>query len=143
VLLAASFSGGGAWLPVHMTAAVVLGSATAGLSTAEPAIFIVAAMVHCALSVFYALVLADATVLMKARASALVGAVFGACLYLLNFYAFSAVFPWFAHLRGWQSLLAHAGYGACAALLYKRMENPIVRKPRPRGPSLRASWRAP
>lgn len=141
-LIAGVFSAGGAWLPVHRTAAVILGSATAALSTPELAILIVAALIHYALSIFYALVIADATVLMKARASALAGGAFGGALYLLNFYAFTALFPWFAHARGWPAALLHVGFGVCAALLYKRMENPVVRKPKPRGPTLRASWRA-
>jgi hypothetical protein len=57
-------------------------------------------------------------------AAMLAGAVFGLLLYLLNFYIISALFPWFADMRSWATLIAHLIFGMAASLMYMKLERP-------------------
>jgi len=50
-----------------------------------------------------------------------IGAVFGAVLYLFNFFVVASAFPWFVELRGWGTLIAHMIFGVAAALLYWKL----------------------
>ena len=50
------------------------------------------------------------------------GGVFGLVLYLVNFYGFTAVFPWFAMARGGLSIFVHITFGVVAALAYKGLQ---------------------
>ena len=59
--------------------------------------------------------------------SVLIGAVFGLLIYLVNFYGFTAIWPWFAKARNFISLFSHVMFGlvlgwACHALAAKRWE---------------------
>ncbi|HXF65665.1 MAG TPA: sodium:proline symporter [Burkholderiales bacterium] len=84
-------------------------------------IMVIAACVHFALSIVYAVMLA----LMIARAvmgiSVMIGAGFGAVLYLVNLYGFTAIFPWFAEVRDWITLAAHVVFGVSAAATYRAL----------------------
>jgi hypothetical protein len=40
-------------------------------------------------------------------------------LYVVNFYGFTALFPWFAMARNWVSIVAHAVFGFAAAWVYE------------------------
>lgn len=53
-----------------------------------------------------------------------VGAGYGLALYLVNFYLFTAVFPWFAMARNWVSVFAHIVFGLVAAWVYLRQARP-------------------
>lgn len=50
-----------------------------------------------------------------------IGALFGAVLYLFNFFALTEVFPWFAELRAWGTFAAHLVFGITAAVLYGKL----------------------
>jgi len=52
----------------------------------------------------------------------LTGAVFGVIVYLFNFYGMEQIFPWFAELRGWPTLVAHLIFGMTAAAMYWKLE---------------------
>ena len=56
----------------------------------------------------------------------LIGAAFGVLLYLFNFHAVTQVFPWFAELRGWPTLVAHLAFGIAAALLYRQLARRVA-----------------
>lgn len=47
-----------------------------------------------------------------------IGAIFGLVLYLVNFYLFTAVFPWFAMARNWISVFSHIAFGLLAGWVY-------------------------
>lgn len=47
-----------------------------------------------------------------------IGALFGAALYLFNFFALTEVFPWFTEMRAWGTFVAHLIFGISAAVLY-------------------------
>lgn len=53
-----------------------------------------------------------------------VGAAFGLVLYLVNLYAFTAVFPWFAMARNWVSIFAHIVLGVATAWAYRAFATP-------------------
>lgn len=46
------------------------------------------------------------------------GAVFGLLLYAFNFYFMEQLFPWFAAMRGWETIAAHLIFGMSAGWLY-------------------------
>jgi uncharacterized membrane protein YagU involved in acid resistance len=131
---------GSAWGPPRMIAAIVLGSdVLPPPATFNLGIFLVALVVHLLLSVVYALVLAAIVRGMTMGAAVVAGLAFGLALYLVNFYLFTALFPWFATARNWVSVLAHLAFGGVAAYAYKatlgaRTRAPGIGRPAPVGP---------
>ena len=121
------FAGQSPWGAPRMIAAIAVGS---GVLTQPPTfevgIVLVALAVHFVLSVIFTLVLAviiapfnfDSGIGMVSLA----GAVFGATVYLVNFYGMSQVFPWVADARSWVSFMSHIVFGLVAADTYLRLE---------------------
>ena len=54
------------------------------------------------------------------------GALFGLALYGINFYGFTATYPWFADARGYVSLFTHVVQSGLMAYIYKVMERPAA-----------------
>ena len=52
----------------------------------------------------------------------IVGCVYGLALYYINFYGFSAAFPWFADARGGVSAFTHIVQSGLMALLSKMFD---------------------
>ena len=52
------------------------------------------------------------------------GLLFGLVIYAVNFYGFTAVFPWFAEARNWITILAHTIFGLTLGVVYE----PLARK---------------
>jgi hypothetical protein len=118
-VLISLFTGGPNSDAVRQIAAIALGESALPPSTPFTALVFLAAMaVHLPLSLLYARLLAALVRGQEAAHAAAVGAAFGAVLYVVNFYAFTAILPWFAAARGWMTLLAHVAYGLVAALTY-------------------------
>lgn len=38
---------------------------------------------------------------------------------MINFYGFTAIFPWFAMARNWVTVISHIVFGAVIALYYR------------------------
>lgn len=116
------------WVTSHKIAAIVLG--TDALRSADFSVGIVgvALIIHYALGIAFGLVLAAVIAPFHLDSSMgralLLGAVFGLILYLINFYALTAIFPWFADMRGSATLIANLIFGMAAALLYLKLERP-------------------
>jgi len=85
-------------------------------------IMLIAACVHFALSIVYGVMLAVMISRTVMGIAVLVGAGFGAALYAVNLYGFTAIFPWFAEARDWITLLAHVVFGVTAAATYKALD---------------------
>ena len=85
-------------------------------------VMLVATLVHFALSIVYGLALAPVISRLRTAPSLLAGAAFGLCLYGINMYGFSAVFPWFEAARDWITLVTHVVFGAAVAGAYKMLE---------------------
>jgi uncharacterized membrane protein YagU involved in acid resistance len=121
----------GPWVPARMTAAITMGTVmlpppdTFDLSVVLPSV-----VIHFALSLVYALVFAFIAKGRSMRADALLGAGFGLLLYVINFYGFTSLFPWFAEMRHWSTALGQMVYGAVLGATYayfaKRSPRPAV-----------------
>lgn len=127
MIMVPMFMDGSPWGPPRMIAAIVLGRDVLPMPDGPPPTFdagvmMAAMVVHFALSVAYAVALAFAISRMSTGAAIGVGAAFGLALYLINFYGFTAVFPWFAMARNWVSIVAHVLFGAIAAAAYKALQ---------------------
>lgn len=103
----------------RLAAAIVMGRGV----LPPPATFdwqamLAASAVHFALSAIYGLIVAPLVTRLRPLSSALAGITFGLSLYVINMYGFTMVFPWFVASRDWITALAHAAFGATAALWY-------------------------
>ena len=125
MLMVPLFLGGSAWAPPRMIAAIAMGKEVLPPpATFDLGILMMAMVVHFALSILFALVLAPMIVRLGFGAALAVGAAFGLALYLINFYGMTALFPWFAMARNWVSIFAHVMFGLIAAWWYKVRTHP-------------------
>jgi hypothetical protein len=77
-------------------------------------------LVHFITSIIYAVILGW---IISSRnlglgTSILVGTLFGLIIYFVNFYTFTAIWPWFAMARGMISIFAHVMYGLVLGWAY-------------------------
>lgn len=136
MIMVPAFAGGSPWGPPRMIAAIVMGEgvlpAPPPPPTFDPGVMMAAVLVHFVLSVSYAVVIAFVVRAMRAGPAALVGLLAGLVLYVVNFYLFTAIFPWFAMARNWVTIFAHLAFGLLAALFYVRFRGePAVPSQRP------------
>ncbi|NTX25565.1 sodium:proline symporter [Burkholderia pyrrocinia] len=104
----------------RLTAAIVMGRGVLGPSAGfDPLVMGVATLVHAALSLAYAALLAKVVRNMSLGAALLAGGAFGLVLYGVNLHAFTAIFPWFIPVRGVITLVAHLVFGITAAAVYR------------------------
>ena len=114
-----------------MIAAITMGSVSAlsPPNTFDPGALIPpATIIHFALSVFYALIFAFIAKGRSRLTDTMLGAGFGLALYLVNFYGFVFLFPWFAEARHWATALGQVVYGAVLGATYAYFAK---RRPRP------------
>jgi hypothetical protein len=99
----------------RLTAALVMGGRVLPPpATFDAGVWIVATLIHFALSIFYAALLAPTAMRIGNAAALLAGTVFGITLYAVNLYGFTEIFPWFVQARGWIALVAHVSFGVTA-----------------------------
>lgn len=116
------FLAGSAWGPPRMIAAMVLGKdVLPPPATFDFGVLLAAMVVHFALSILFALTLAWIIARFGGGAALLIGAFFGLALYLVNFYGFTTIFPWFANARNWVSVVTHIVFGLVTAWAYKAL----------------------
>ncbi|EPC03650.1 hypothetical protein L861_19140 [Litchfieldella anticariensis FP35 = DSM 16096] len=84
-----------------------------------PLVFSVATLVHFALSIAYGIAIAMLVLRRLLLPGLIVGLLFGAALFAVNLYGFTALFPWFAAVRDPITFAAHLAFGATAALTYR------------------------
>ena len=121
-LFGAVLGGGGSTDAVRRIASVALGRAVVPATAPFSAlVFLAAAAVHIPLSLIYARVLAALIDGMRPTRAVGAGALFGAGLYLVNYYVFSGLFPWFVSARGPAALISHLVFGMLAAWVYTRL----------------------
>ncbi|WP_096476340.1 sodium:proline symporter [Burkholderia stabilis] len=112
----------------RLTAAIVMGRSVLGPSAGfDPIVMGVATLVHAALSLAYAAVLAKVVRNMSPGAALLAGGAFGLILYGINLHAFTAIFPWFIPVRGAITLVAHLVFGVTAAAVFHVVERSVRR----------------
>lgn len=123
MLMVPMFLGGSPWGPPRMIGAIALGrDVLPPPGTFDLGVVIVAMIIHFILSVIFAAILAPLIGRMGMGAALALGALFGLGLYLVNFYGFTAIFPWFAMARNWVSIFSHIVFGILAAWTYKAFE---------------------
>lgn len=112
--------GGGGTEALRRLASIVLGRAVLDPNLPLTAVvFLAAALVHIQLSMIYSRILAAMIHRRSVGLALVIGTLFGAGLYVLNYYVFSSFFPWFVSARGPSALISHLAFGAIAAGLYK------------------------
>ncbi len=126
MLLWAVATGGSLWTPFHHTAAILLGeSALTPSQTLNFQTVITGTVVHLFLSVFYAVVLAFIIHRWGLAVGIIGGALFGLAIYIINYYTFTTLYPWFFPLRSWIALVGHIFFGAAAGGIYEALERDI------------------
>ncbi len=120
MILVPLVGGGSPWGPPRMIAAIGMGKEVLpppGDFALMPVM--VAMVIHFILSIIFAVILAFIIQRFSLGLAILIGAIFGLLLYFVNFYGFTAVFPWFAMARNAISIFSHIVFGAAAAWIYK------------------------
>lgn len=113
-------SGDSPWAPPRMIAAMVMGKdVLPPPAPFDPVVMMVAMAIHLILSVLLALAFAVVASRLNLPLAVALGAAFGLLIYLVNFYGFTGVFPWFAMARNTISIVSHVAFGAVLALAYK------------------------
>ncbi|MGI8495642.1 MAG: hypothetical protein ACR2L1_10090 [Pyrinomonadaceae bacterium] len=120
MMLVPLIGGGSPWGPPRMIAAIGMGKDV----LPPPADFalvplMVAMIIHFILSMIFGVILAFAISRFSVGIAVLIGAIFGLALYFVNFYGFTAIFPWFAMARNGITIFTHIVFGAVAAYIYK------------------------
>jgi hypothetical protein len=117
----------GPWRIPHLVAALVLGP-----DILKPAalpfdlgVVSIALVVHYVIGVGFGLIIGALIAGFHYETSLgviqAIGVMVGFAMYLFNFHAMSQVFPWFAELRGWGTLMAQLVFGVIAAVLYWKL----------------------
>jgi hypothetical protein len=114
------------WRTSHLIAGIVTGEDALQSSAFSLGVVLLALAVHYVLGIVFGLVLATLIAGFHYEANPgvleVIGLVFGAGLYLLNFHVMANFFPWMAELRGWAAFIAHLLFGLAVALTYAWLE---------------------
>jgi hypothetical protein len=103
----------------RLAAAIVMGaSVLPPPASFDPAVMLVATVVHFALSVVYTALVAWLVGRHPPGHAMALGAGFGLALYAVNMHGFTLVYPWFAQARDWITVVAHVVFGVVAAVAW-------------------------
>jgi hypothetical protein len=117
------------WRDGRFAAAIVLGPGVLEpAATFDARAMLVATLLHGALSIVYAVVLAALVSGLQLASATVVGALFGLALYAINLYGFTVVFPWFVVDRDAITLAAHVVFGVSASATYVRLRHRTHRR---------------
>lgn len=122
--LVATLGGGSPWGPPRMIAAMVLGSdVLPPPATFDFGILMVTMTIHFVLSIVYGAILGWIVSRWHhgLAAASIVGLASGLLIYFVNFYGFTAVWPWFAMARNGISIFSHAMFGLVLGVSYRLM----------------------
>lgn len=126
MILLVLVTGGSLWTPFHHIAAILLGQDVLTPSQSiDFRIVLTGVLIHLFLSVIYAIILAFIIHRWGLIVGIFGGALFGLAIYLINYYTFTALYPWFFPLRSWIALVGHIFYGAAAGGIYEALERDI------------------
>ena len=124
VLLAVpAIKGWNAWVIVRYISSIFLGEGI----LPPPASFnlgalIIALIVHVIISLGSAILLAFIIHRWGLLVGIVGGAIFGLCLYGINFFSLTYFFPWFYLIKGWSMMVSHIIFGAVAGGGYEGFE---------------------
>lgn len=125
------------WGLPRMIAAILLGNGVLTPTTFSLGIILTAVVLHFFLSVVYAIIFALIFGRLQLGPALLTGAGAGLVLYLVNFYGFTALFPWFATARNWVVVLDHLIFGVVTAWSYVAMIHSHTHEEPGKTPSIR------
>ncbi len=127
LLWATVMSSAGPWRISQLIAALVLGTGTLQPSAGgfDVVVVAVALATHYAAGISFgmaaAFIGAGFHYDTRPTVMAVMGAAFGAALYVFSFHFATLVFPWLTELRGWTTLAAHLIFGITGALMYRQL----------------------
>lgn len=115
--------GWNAWVIVRYIASIFMGQEI----LPPPATFnltalIIALVTHTIISLGSAILLAFIIHRWGLLVGIVGGAVFGLCLYGINFFSLTYFFPWFYLIKGWPMMISHVIFGAAAGGVYEGLE---------------------
>ncbi len=119
--LVAALQGQSPWGPPRMMAAIIMGKdVLPPPATFDFGIMMVTMMLHMTLSILlgFAFGWLHSLLRMNLVITLIAGTVFGLVIYFVNFYLFTALFPWFAMARGAISIFSHAMFGLVLGWAY-------------------------
>ncbi|WP_339913650.1 hypothetical protein [uncultured Brevundimonas sp.] len=115
-----AMAGQSPWGPPRMIAAIVMGPGVLPPPATFDLTILMAAMgVHFMLSIVIGVVFAMVAHRFGLLKALLAGAAVGLGLYVVNFYGFTAFFPWFAMARNAISIVSHIAFGMVLGLSYR------------------------
>ena len=129
MILIATIQGQSPWGPPRMMAAIVMGKdVLPPPATFDFGIIMVAMIIHLMLSMLFGAMLGWAIShwQMSLVTALMGGTAFGLIIYFVDFYGFTAIFPWFAMARGPIGIFAHAVFGVVLAGVYHGIAKPVV-----------------
>lgn len=113
-------AGDSPWGPPRMIAAIAMGEGVLPPPATFDLMILMAAMaVHLMLSIVIGVVFALVARRFGLVMAVVAGAVVGLGLYVVNFYGFTAIFPWFAMARNMISIVSHIAFGVVLGLSYR------------------------
>ncbi len=119
--LVGTIGGQSPWGPPRMIAAIAMGEGVLPPpATFDVGIVIVAMIIHFAFSVILGVIFGwtISRRRMTVTAAIIAGILLGLVVYVVGFYIFTAIFPWFAMARGGISIFAHAMFGLVLGWVY-------------------------
>jgi len=117
-----AMAGDSPWGPPRMIAAIVMGEGVLPPPATFDLMILMAAMaVHFMLSIVIGVVFALVARRFGLVMAVVAGAVVGLGLYVVNFYGFTAIFPWFAMARNTISIVSHVAFGVVLGLSYRML----------------------
>jgi len=128
---------GSPWELPRMIAAIVLGAGVLTPATFATGIILTAVLLHFFLSIVYAIIFALLFSRLQLGPALLAGLGAGLVLYVVNFYGFTALYPWFATARNWVVILDHLVFGVVTAWSYVTMVRSHTHEESGKTPSIR------
>jgi hypothetical protein len=129
--------GGSPWALPRMIAAIVMGEGVLTPVTFDLGIVAAAVGVHFVLSLVYACFFASFLGRTQLGPALLAGIGGGVLLYVVNFYGFTVLFPWFVAARNWVTIADHLVFGVVTAWCYVTMSRPHAREETGKAPSMK------
>jgi len=118
------FTGGNAGIMLRNFAAVLLGEGILPPpATLSAAAFFAGCFVHFAFSFIFSAILALITHRWGLLTGIFLGAAFGLCLYAINVYSMTAVFPWFMFMKHPAFLITHVIFGMTSGGVYELLDD--------------------
>tara|TARA_R110000782_G_scaffold125619_1_gene217211 strand:- start:273 stop:743 length:471 start_codon:yes stop_codon:yes gene_type:complete len=115
-----AMAGQSPWGPPRMIAAIVMGEGVLPPPASFDLMILMAAMaVHFMLSIVIGVVFAMGVRRPGLPMALMAGAAVGLGLYVVNFYGFTVIFPWFAMARNAISIVSHLAFGMVLGLSYR------------------------